>query len=586
MTTEIKDSYLKDPKFQSVMEYIQKGEWEAGLAGLTEVQQAYPEAQELDDFRQEILLKSHLEEYEIEDKKRSRLKSSLKTALRLGLAAIIIGLVIWGVTSLQSWISTQWTGIQQGLLGDFRTVELAIKFRDAQSYLQGNYPEAAIEILNDIREMNKNYPGLDELTTEAETVQLVKNEYNEAVELLAGGDSLAALAAFEKINEIHPNYLDVSIKIQEIQGDLYLMDLLHQAETSFENEDWETASSEYETLRAIAPGFRPELVEQRLIRSYMNIASSILEEEDESPDALIIADNYFRKALVLQPRDESLLAEQTQVREQFKERLFQHYVQAAKDAVFGQEDSLQALETATTYLNNALLLKPNDPEVLLELNLSNAYLQSQIDFGRGLVNQAIENLEYLYSVDPSYAGGTALQTLYESYMSRGDTRSATGELQSALEDYQKAAEIALQTENPVLKLYLAKVKIAETQGTLNDYVTADDNYKEAAEMVNLLPLLEAEDTNRAFLLKEANRYADIEWYRTAYRLYRRVLPATDLLLNTEDIIIIKEGDYLTSLAKAYNTTVQEILNANALPNAGNIQLGQEIVIPTLKDSDR
>jgi len=237
-------------------------------------------------------------------------------------------------------------------------------------------------------------------------------------------------------------------------------------------------------------------------------------------------------------------------------------------------------------LNNALLLRPNDPSVILELNLAKAFLEAQVDFGAGLIYDAIRNLEFIYANEPGYANGTALQILYESYIARGDIYSATGQLEGGLEDYGKAAEVALKTNNPILKLYFAKVKIAEIYGILNDYEVSVNNYREAIELVNLESLLESEDADRAYLLREADRYAGIEWYRTAYRLYRRVLPATELLLNNQEIIVIKEGDYLASLAKTYNTTVQEIIKANALPSSGNIQLGQQLVIPTLKDIDQ
>jgi tetratricopeptide (TPR) repeat protein len=314
----------------------------------------------------------------------------------------------------------------------------------------------------------------------------------------------------------------------------------------------------------------------------MNIANEILEAETESPIALSQADTYFRKALMLRPRDEALLTEQTQVTERFKERLFQHYIEVAKETVLGQEDSLLALETAIEYLDNALLLKPNDPETVIERNLAISYLEAQIDFEEGSIYDVISKLEYVYDISPDYANGTALQILYESYMQRGEIRSATGEYGQALEDYQRAVELSINADNPILKLYLSKVQVAEIQGILSDYELACDNYREAAELIDLLLLLEDEDQNSAFLLKEAERYADIEWYRTAYRLYRRVMPATDIILDIAEIIIIKEGDYLANLANIYGTTVEEILELNALPNAGNIKLGQEIKIPGLK----
>jgi len=411
---------------------------------------------------------------------------------------------------------------------------------------------------------------------------MVKSDYEAAVQLQDKGDTLSALEAFEDIYEIQPNYLDVEIRIQDIKGQFYLLDLLDEAEVAYEKEDWETAASQYETLRAIAPEYKSELVDTRLIRSYMNIADEILAGEAESPSALGQADVYFRKALMLRPRDEALLSEQTEVTESFKERLFQHYIEAAQETVLGQEDSLLALETAIEYYDNALLLKPNDPETILERNLAKSYLEAQIDFAGGSIYDVIAKLEFVYDVSPNYANGTALQILYESYMQRGEIRSATGEYGQALEDYQRAVELSINAENPILKLYLAKVQVAEIQGILSDYELACDNYREAADLIDLLLLLEDEDQNAAFLLKEAERYADMEWYRTAYRLYRRVMPATDIILDIAEIIIIKEGDYLANLANIYGTTVEEILELNALPNAGNIKLGQEIKIPGLK----
>jgi tetratricopeptide (TPR) repeat protein len=585
MTTQTQVPYRNDPRFQAAMEYFQKGEWEAGLAALDDVQNQYPNADDLGALRQEILLKTNIDKDEVVDQKVENRKKFLRNGIRIGLLAIAMAFIYWGFISFNTWIFDQFSNIQQNVVSDFRSVELAIQYRDAQSYLAANQPEAAITILEEIANIDPDYPGLDDLINRAQGTSDIKSRYENAVLLFEQGDLLTALDAFEEIAEDQPDYLDVPIKIQAIQGQFYLLDLLGQAESAYENEDWELASSHYETLRAIAPDYRPELVEQRLIRSYMNISSDILGAESATPEALVLADSYFRKVMVLKPRDEALMAEQNRIKNQFKERLFHHYVQAARDAVFGHEDSLAALESAKNFFNKALLLKPDNANIIQELNLANAYTRAQIDFDRGLIQQAISNLEYIYSLDSLYADGTALQTLYESYMERGNDYYATGELEAALNDFQRAAEIASETEDPVLKLYFAKVKIAETMGILNNYAVSVNNYNEAVELINLQPLLDAEDADRAYLLREAERYAGIEWYRTAYRLYRRVLPATDLILDIEEIITVGEGDYLANLAKSYGTTVREILKANALSSAGNIQLGQKLVIPTLKASD-
>ena len=585
MTDQTRAPYQKFPQFMAAMTHFQKGEWAAGLSALDEVRKEFPGLPSLEALRQDILLKTQFELDEILDQKEDLKKKLRRNGVRLVMLGLAIVFVYFGVQTFSSWIIDQWTNIQQGVALDFRSVELAIKYRDAQSYLLANQPEPALVIIQEISDSDPTYPGLEVLLEEAKGMQALETLYAEALQNLDQGDTVTALEKLEVLNREHPNYQDVAIKIQEIQGDLYLLDLFNQAEKAYEKQDWTSATAQYETLRAIAPNYRSDLMEQRLIRSYMNLASEILEAEDESPETLAVAESYFRKVLVLNPRDEALLVEQNRIKEQFNQRLFDYYIQAAREAVVGQEDSLNALEIANDHLNKALRLRPKDPNTLLEINLTKAYLQAQIDFEAEQINRAITNLEFIYANDPGYANGTALQTLYESYMLRGDIFAATGELEPALSDYQSATEVALKTSNPVLKLYFAKIKIAETMGTLNNYAVAVNNYAEAVELVNLEPLLDAENTELAYLLREAIRYGEIEWYRTSYRLYRRVLPATDLILDKVEVVTIKEGDYLSSLAKIYDTTVHEILQANALPSAGNIQLGQELVIPTLKEID-
>ena len=582
MITQIRTPYQKHPDFRSALEYIQEGNWEAGLTALDIVHNEFPNNQDLSALREEILLKRQIDDDEVIDNRNALRKKTLKVGLRLAVMAVALFAIFWGVRTFRGWIFQQWNTLQEGITADFRMFELTVKYRDAQSYLLANQPEAALEIVNEIASINPDYPDLDVLVQEAEDILIYKSRYDEALRLKDEGNILAALEEFESIYDERPDYLDVSLQIQDIQGDLYLVDLLDQAEQAYEEENWELASSQYETLRAIAPEFQKALVDQRLIRSYMNLGGQILESEGESPETLQQADIYFRKVLVLNPRDEALIAEQNQIKEQFKDRLFDHYIQTARNAVIGQEDSLAALDTARKYFKNALLLRPEDPNVQLELDLATAYLQAQIDFEGGSIHGAIEKLEYIYSNAPHFANGTALQTLYECYMNRGNGYSATGELELALDDFQSAAEIAASMDNPSLKLYFAKVKIAETVGVLNNYSVAVNNYKEATALIDLEPILELSDNELAYLLREAERYADIEWYRTSYRLYRRVLPATEFILDKGEIVVIKEGDYLSRLAKAYNTTVEEIVKANALPSAGHLQMGQELIIPTLK----
>ena len=47
------------------------------------------------------------------------------------------------------------------------------------------------------------------------------------------------------------------------------------------------------------------------------------------------------------------------------------------------------------------------------------------------------------------------------------------------------------------------------------------------------------------------------------------------------VVRVKNGDYLTSLARQYNTTVSAILAANDLTNQDRLDPNTELIIPTL-----
>ncbi len=582
MAVNSMNEYMKDPLFNETMSAMQSGKWETSLEKLDQLFEKYPLTPELRSLRQDILLRSNIEQDEKDDIKREKFKRTRTLAVRFVIGVVVIGLVLWGTNTYASWIREQWAGIQQSFRSEVQTVELAIKYRDANSLIQANRPEEAEALLYEITEIDPEYPGVAEYLAQVESMMSLEAQYNQAMDLIAQDDLVEALAVLEDIEEQSPGYLDVSLQIEEIQGKFYLDSLLEQAETAYEDEDWESAITQFETLRAVAPDFNPELVELRLLDSYMNNAEKLLYAQPESIENLAQADEYFRKALVLRPRDENLLAEQAQARSIFRDRLFRYYIDMAKSALVDKADSLEALETANDYFKKALSLKPNNPEAILERDLATAYIQAQNDFSQGLLDKAIQNLEKIYEVEPGYADGTAVQTLYSALMTRGEITSAIGDFEEALIDYQRAAEVALQSNYPTISLYFAKIKIAEAYGTLFEYGLAVSSYKDAVELVDLLTIAQQEDPDQAYLLEEADRYAGLEWYRTSYRLYNRVLPATEILFEFQEIVI-EEGDYVSSLARQYNSTVQSILDANSISNINDLQIGQAIKIPVVKD---
>ncbi|HBX69228.1 MAG TPA: hypothetical protein DEH25_07555, partial [Chloroflexi bacterium] len=263
---------------------------------------------------------------------------------------------------------------------------------------------------------------------------------------------------------------------------------------------------------------------------------------------------------------------------------FASYLEQARAAIIDHEDSLAALATANAYFDLALNIHPNDPELLLERQLTEAYLTAQQNFIDGDWDAVIDNLELVYENDKEYANGTATQTLYDAYMRRGRKSIANGVYESAIEDFQRASEIAGDSPEAKLQVYWALIEMADVYGILGEYEKADNLYHHAVEWVGFREIVQDTHPELVVLLDEAERYAGIEWFRTAYRLYKRVLPAEDLIYSAvyHDV---QEGDYLTQLASQYRTTVEAILSANELADPGDIHTGQRILIPVLRGEE-
>ncbi|HBY09156.1 MAG TPA: hypothetical protein DEH22_15765 [Chloroflexi bacterium] len=220
----------------------------------------------------------------------------------------------------------------------------------------------------------------------------------------------------------------------------------------------------------------------------------------------------------------------------------------------------------------------------MERQLTRAYLTAQQNFIDGDWDAVIDNLELVYENDKEYANGTATQTLYDAYMRRGRKSIANGVYESAIEDFQRASEIAGDSPEAKLQVYWALIEMADVYGILGEYEKADNLYHHAVEWVGFREIVQDTHPELVVLLDEAERYAGIEWFRTAYRLYKRVLPAEDLIYSAvyHDV---QEGDYLTQLASQYRTTVEAILSANELADPGDIHTGQRILIPVLRGEE-
>jgi len=578
MIAESLDTYLKDPTYQSAIKHLQLGEWETGLNELDQLVTKYPLSHQLRSLRQDMKLRARVDEDERQDRVEARKKSRKIWAVRLFITAIAAGLLYWGVSTYSTWIGQQMQFARQQVEDQVRLMELAVKFRNGQDLLQAGRLTEAKATFEEVSSVDPKYEGLDEALQLTERMITTESKYEEALRKVNLGEMTTALEILEDIETKEPFYKDVSMRIAEIKSQFFLGDILSQAEKAYQQDDWVNAASGYETLRALNPQYQTETVEEHLFNSYMNAAVGTLSENTESLEALDEAEAYFRKALALRPQDPVIKLEREQARQSFKDRLFRSYVDAAQTAINLKPDSLEALSTADSYFFRALELRPNDSQVTLQRKIAHLFIQAQQDFAKNRWNEVIQGLEEVILEDPLYAAGTARQTLYEAYIARGDAELLSGDYEQALTDFQRSAVLAEQGDNAKLRLFQAQIRIAEALGTLLRYEDADLLYRSAVDGVELREEDLKERPDLANKLRQADGYLQARNYRTAYRLYRA--QARKILVIFPTVTYeVQNGDYITSVARQYNTTVEAILQANNLSSGQKLELGQELVIP-------
>jgi hypothetical protein len=581
MSVESIETFWQDPTYQQMLQLLQRGEWQKGLEALKELGDKYPLSQELRSLRVEMTLRARIDADEQADIAAARQRRLKKWGMRLAATFTVLVLALVAYSTYATWINQKVQTARANIEQELHAVQLAADLRNAQDLLQAGRAGEARLLLQDIAAKVPDYPGLDQTMQQADAMAALEEQYNQAMQQVQSGDSAGALATLEQIAAKEPYYRDVSIQITDLKRVMFLSDMLAQADQAFNTKNWGKAVSTYETIRALDPLYQTQAIEERLYQSYINAAEAALADPAATLEALQSAEDYYSKALALRPQDQEVQQLRAQARSTVEQRLVSSYINAARAAIAENADSLQAMAAAEAYFSKAQGLRPDDESIKLERKMAQLFIKAQDDYTKGLWSDVIAGLEFVIGEDSEYAGGTARFTLFEAYLARGDNSMASAQYDSALSDYQRAAVLAEQVAAQApLQLYEAQIKVGDVQGVLGNYEAAVTTYREAIELIDLPTLLEKSEPGVYAKLGQAERYVTYNNFRYAYRTYREI---TSLALPRAAVVThsIQTGEYLTQLAKRYNTTVEAILLANKDFNPKKINPGQELVIPVL-----
>ena len=231
------------------------------------------------------------------------------------------------------------------------------------------------------------YEGLQERVALAR--QEAEGHYDRGIAHLEEGDYNLAEAEFREALRLAPDYWEAADKLQEVRAQIAAIatptsetrneavDLLYQqAQELYNQKNWIEAALELERLRGFDPYYERENVTEMLFSSYYNMALDLVNKD--------------------------------------------------------------RLEEALRSFDKALEVKPNDPDVLVQKELTSLYLTGlgywETDWVR-----AIESFSAIYQIDPEYKD--VEQRLYEAYLSQGDLYASEEAWCLAEESYEQAADL-------------------------------------------------------------------------------------------------------------------------------------------------
>jgi len=572
---------MDSPLFKEAMGHFWVGKWSEGFLKLAEVEKKFPMQPDLRTLRQEMEVRSHISEYEIEENKQKRLHNLAKNSLRFFLTLLIVLVAFFAISTYSGWIQGQIAKAQSNLSQNMQQAQLTIEFRNAQQLIIAGKSDEALTAFESIKTKNPDFPGLTDAIDRAQALKDVEIQYSQAMNLLQVGDSAQALDILKEISQKMPNYRDVSLQIKSLQTQSEMSSVLQQADLAFAEGRYEDAVSNYESLRLMDPSFQTSHVEENLFQSYVQAAQMLLLSPVPSLETLRKIEGYFSNALALRPLDREALAARTQVRLVLQDSMIGEYVKQAQAALANAPDSMAAQQSAEQYLSMALAVRPNDPNVLAQFQLAQAYIQAVDNFASSKWDSVIEQLEYVVGQQAGYANGTALQTLYDAYIARGTDNIAAGEYALALEDFQRSAVLAQQLPDSESLSFEAQTMIAEAQGLLNHFQEAVLIYQDALNTIGLRERIVALQNSLTETLTNAEYSSSVGDYQSAFYAYRSVIRNRVRAYDQTTVVTIKSGDYLSMLAHRYNTTVAAILAANQMNNQPRLTPNTQLIIPTL-----
>jgi len=565
-----------DPDYTKLLEHYQHAEFTKCEEVLDKLEKRYPEHPELLKFKDDLQIKLSLKNMAISTEEEEKHKKK-KVFLNMSVFAIIGTLIVMIVFFFSYYYLSDNVTAKQ--LEDETALLTSLNYQTEQLLLAGQ-PQPAAEIVERMISINPEYVNLPELISRTDDLLRLEANYQTALNLITENKNNEALVILNEIEAEKPNFWDVSQQIASIETSLQIAKYMEEGNAAYQAGKWDQVISSYENALILDPELDDPLMNEQLLRGYLNGIISMLENENTSIEDIQNAEEYYRRAVAIAPQSKAFASERENLQKASSSLIELKFTQIAKSSLGDKNQTATSVAKAVSYMRKAANIQPGNTALHLDLKIAEYYQIAFKNFIDMNWEQAITNLNQISSMDPNYANGNANLLLFEAYYALGKQYYSVGLYLDAINKLEQAEILAWYDSDNLIKLFQVQMLLGDTIGKLNDYENAVSYYKYALNAIQVNKRL----TNFpaiATKLAEANVLAVYGNYEDAFNALQEVLKDIDVVYSISEIEI-SDGACLAFFANKNLSTLDAVLEANDLPMSMAITLGRKLKVPIIE----
>ncbi|HUV28612.1 MAG TPA: hypothetical protein VMW34_14735, partial [Anaerolineales bacterium] len=419
------------------------------------------------------------------------------------------------------------------------------------------------------------------LVTWADDLLRLEDNYQTALNLISENKNSAALAILNEIESEQPRMWDVLQQITSIETSFQIAKYLEEGNTDYQAGKWDTVIIAYENALNLDSELDDPLMNEQLLKAYLNRIISMLDNEKTSTEDIENAEEYYRKAVAMTSQSKAFTSERENLQKAGSNLLELKYTQIAKDILADKNQTVTSIAKALSYMRKAANIEPENTALSLDLKNAEYYQIAFTNFIRMNWEQVIDILNQIPSANSNYASGNTSEILFNAYYELGKQYSSVGLYLDAIDKFEQAEILAWSDSRNLIKLFQVQVMIGDTYGKINDYKSAVSYYQYALNAIQVNKRL-GNYPAIATQLAEANFLSIYGKYEDGFKSFQEVLRGIDFIYSVSEIEI-SDGVCLAFFATENLSTVDAILTANNLPISMVITLGLKLKVPMIED---